>query len=264
MQHTSETRTRRVRRRAVVPAAVVLAAAWAVGGPPAARTAAAYDVKTVESPGSIEGWVRFGDQYPKPKTVTADRDVEACGTEHESEKFVVDPETKGLKNVVITLEGVTAGKPFPEGALTVDQAGCRYDPHVQIAYLTEGGAADGVDLTVTNDDDVFHNVHAYGEADETVFNEASLPDTDVKERLEAPGVYHLQCDVHSWMSAWIVVTDTPYATRTDETGTFRIDGVPPGSYTLHIWHEGLGSVDRDVTVEAGQATTVTFPLGKNK
>lgn len=245
-----------------------LASAGIVALASCAGVAGAYEPGTVSDGGSVVGWIRFGDQYPPAEYVKADRDVASCGARHLNETFVVDPETKGLANAVAMLVDVPAGKPFPEtDGPRLDQNGCRYEPHVQIAYLPDAAAGPegtGTELVVLNSDDVFHNVHAFGEAEETVFNVPSIPAKSIEQALKAPGVYQFQCDIHSWMSAWIVVMSHPYGALTDETGSFRIDDVPPGDYTLRIWHEGLGSVEREITVSAGEATAAEFPLGRNE
>ena len=62
------------------------------------------------------------------------------------------------------------------------------------------------------------------------------------------------------MHAYLFVAEHPYDTVTDDAGQFVIDGIPPGTYTLRVWHELLGSSERKVTVEAGKATSVDLAL----
>ena len=79
--------------------------------------------------------------------------------------------------------------------------------------------------------------------------------------LKTAGTYHVTCDLHSWMSAWVVVTDQPYVAVTGTDGTFSIDDVPPGEYKVRIWHEEMGEVIRDVVVKAGESSTVDLRIG---
>jgi len=75
------------------------------------------------------------------------------------------------------------------------------------------------------------------------------------------GLVHINCNVrHTWMHAWVFVADDPYHAVTGADGRFVIDQVPPGSYTLRVWHELLGSVDRPVTVEPGKTVSVDVAL----
>jgi len=64
------------------------------------------------------------------------------------------------------------------------------------------------------------------------------------------------------MQAYVIVGPNPYAAVTIEDGSFRIEGVPPGTYKLRAWHEALGELDKDVTVTAGGEVTVDFDVGK--
>jgi len=73
-------------------------------------------------------------------------------------------------------------------------------------------------------------------------------------------IFKVTCDVHSWMTGWIVVTDSPYVVATDVSGTFKIEGVPAGTHTLEVWHETLGRVTQEVTVTDGQATDMNIEL----
>jgi len=62
------------------------------------------------------------------------------------------------------------------------------------------------------------------------------------------------------MKGWLVVAQHPYYALTDETGSFEIANIPPGTYTLELWHETLGKQTRKVTVKAKQKTKVSFKL----
>jgi len=70
----------------------------------------------------------------------------------------------------------------------------------------------------------------------------------------------VQCDMHGWMSAWIVVADHPYHAITDETGAFVLSHVPPGTYTVEIWQEALGSRREVVTVASNDTTDLDINL----
>jgi hypothetical protein len=71
-------------------------------------------------------------------------------------------------------------------------------------------------------------------------------------------VFKAKCDVHPWMSAWIVALDNPFFGASAEDGTYAIQGLPPGKYTLTAWHESLGQQKKEVTVTAGEPVTVDF------
>jgi len=67
----------------------------------------------------------------------------------------------------------------------------------------------------------------------------------------------VKCNVHPWMRAFIVVVKGPNGVS-DESGSFKLDGVPPGTYTLTAWHETYGTQTQKVTVAAGKPATADF------
>lgn len=64
------------------------------------------------------------------------------------------------------------------------------------------------------------------------------------------------CDKHSWMLAWWLVLDHPYAAVTDKQGKFRIAKLPAGEHSFRVWHPRIGYINREltVTIEADQTT----------
>ena len=135
----------------------------------------------------------------------------------------------------------------------IDNAGCRFVPHVQIAPTRS-------QLEITSQDDTLHSTHAYDDRNRTDFNIAMpFAGMTVTRPLRRPGVVRVECDSHSWMRAWIVVSgDLGAVTGLD--GRFTIDGVPAGTHELSIWHERLGGSPQTVTVAAGATVEVQFTL----
>ena len=70
------------------------------------------------------------------------------------------------------------------------------------------------------------------------------------------------CDVHSWMLGWIAVLPNPFFGVTGANGAARIENVPPGKYTLDVWHETLGKQTKDVEVKAGQTVKGAIEMKK--
>jgi hypothetical protein len=80
--------------------------------------------------------------------------------------------------------------------------------------------------------------------------------------LKEPEIIRVDCDLHPWMRAWVVVADHPFYAVTNDRGEFMLDNVPPGEYTLRLWQESLGAVTNDVTVREEAITTVTVEMKK--
>ena len=211
-----------------------------------------------KSTGAIEGSVLLNVELPEPDRIKVTRNADVCGPHKVSQEFVVSPGSKGLKNVVVRLSGVTAVSGDAE--VRLNQEGCTYRPHVQVTTK-------GAKLTVTNSDPTFHNVHAYHVQSEfkkpTLFNIAQPAGSDAATQsfvLDKTGVVEFNCDVHEWMKAYVIVHDNAFFAVTDDNGHYFISDIPPGDYTLTVWHEGLGSFDQPVTVGAGETVKLDFPI----
>jgi plastocyanin len=159
------------------------------------------------------------------------------------------PNKRKASNAVVYLEG--AKKAAPLSKAVVDQREKTFLPHVSVVSV-------GTTVEFPNNDTVFHNVYAY--FDSKKFDLGMYPQGAVKRvKLDKKGVIALLCNVHSEMSAYIMVVDTPYYTVTDKAGRFHIDNVPPGAYKLHVWHESGASYVKEVVVkEKNDALTLTL------
>jgi hypothetical protein len=139
----------------------------------------------------------------------------------------------------------------PKDAVVIDQEGCMYKPHVQAAMR-------GQQLQVKNSDGTLHNIHTY-EGAATWFNQAQPPKAPpVSKPLDRKSVVKVKCDVHPWMTAYIVLSDNPFFATTSDDGKFTLKDVPAGTYTLESWHERFGVKTQEVTVKANEAAKVSF------
>ena len=243
-------------------AALVITAALA--GP-----APAYEVVTVADGGVVAGVVRFTGPPPKLEPLAVNKNRDVCGDRKDSEALVLGPDL-GVRGSVILVEGVARGKK-PGAEIVLDNNRCVFVSHVSAVMAGERAR-------VKNSDAILHNTHGFlGKP--TVFNLA-LPNRDqmidITKRLTRPGVVRVVCDAHPHMSAWMIVHDSPYYAVTDARGAFRIDGVPPGTYKVTMWHEGFRpkgldkdgrplydeprTVTREITIAPGATATVDFEL----
>src|SRR5438046_1384433 len=71
------------------------------------------------------------------------------------------------------------------------------------------------------------------------------------------GMMKWKCDVHAWMRGYIGVSKNALQAVAGD-GTFKIENVPPGKYTIEAWHEKYGTKTQEVTVEAGKPAKVNF------
>jgi plastocyanin len=158
---------------------------------------------------------------------------------------------------VVYVEGV-AGKTFPAPTqhITIDQKGLMFVPHIVAIQQ-------GTTVEFLNSDSVAHNVFwsAINGNKKLGHNLGTWPQGQRKSfQFEDPGVIPLLCNVHPEMSAFVIVSPTPYFAETDKSGAFSIDNLPDGAYTVTAWHEGAKSKSNPVKV-AGD-TSADFALSK--
>jgi plastocyanin len=178
----------------------------------------------------------------------------ACDSHEKAEHLVV--KDGGVRDVVVRIAVGGAPKSAePPAPVVIDQKNCKYSPHVL-------GVVAGQKISYRNSDATMHNVHTYA-GTETDFNVAQPKGgpENVQVVSTPPGdaPYRVRCDVHPWMSAYVLVTDHPYFTVTGDGGTFKLENIPLGSYKLQAWHPALGSKTIDVKVEPGKPVEVHFP-----
>lgn len=206
--------------------------------------------------GTISGKVRFKGTPLAPEKQAVTKDTAKCGSETVSEILVVGPDN-GVRWAVLSLNGANAAGRKPAAGGGLDQNGCRFVPHVSIVPR-------GEEFSILNSDGILHNVHTYSQKNAAVNKAQPAFKKEMKLSFGEAEIITVTCDVHSWMKGYLVVTDSPYAAVTDETGSFKIPDVPPGTYKLDLWHESLGRQTKDVTVKAGEEAQVSFELAASQ
>lgn len=219
-------------------------------------SAAKYKVSPVSDGGSISGRVTYDGSAPAPEILKVDEDVEACGGDRPSDELLVS-DSGGIQNVVISIEGISKGKDwdFPEGKFVYDQKNCSFVPRILVIQPKTEGA-------VLNSDSVGHNFHTISKGVYNI-NKKIQPGAELAvkaNKIRKSGMVRAKCDIHSWMGGYWVVADTPYTVLSDADGNFEISDIPPGEYTLKIWHEKLGESSQKVVVGKGAAAEANFSL----
>ena len=207
------------------------------------------------SAGSIKGAVLYNGPPVVAKTLPVTIDQYVCGNQKPGEDLVVSAK-RGIRNAVVSLQTPPPGAKW-EGTprpAQMDQQGCAYTPRVVVVPV--GGSVDFL-----NSDRLLHNLHSAGK-DNPPFNRTQPKGRTISVTFSKPEIVRLDCDLHSWMRAWVVVAPHPFYAVTGSDGEFALEGVPPGRYTLQIWQESLGTVTKEVVVPESGAATATVEMGK--
>jgi len=158
--------------------------------------------------------------------------------------------------VVWIQQAAGTAKP-PAQAVTMDQKQMQFIPHVLPVVL-------GTTVRFLNRDPTAHNVFS---PDVEKYNLGTWPQGQSKDHAFAtcakfPCVYTQLCRVHPEMEGFVVVLPSSYFAVSNKEGHFEITGVPPGQYTIAVWHPKLKAQPKPVTVEAGKPATVDFALAR--
>jgi plastocyanin len=216
------------------------------------RTSFAYDEIVVKDGATIRGVVKVEGKLPKLSPLQITKYKEVC-KDVPNETLIVGP-GQALRYAVVTIEGITKGKAVEkEISHELDNVKCRFLPHVQAASV-------GQFIVFKNSDPILHTAHGVFTGDQPQFNIGLFPGRVSRKPLVAAGLLKIQCEVHPWMSAYIVVTDHPYHAVTDAYGEYLINDIPAGSYRIKVWHESLGTEEKTVEVKAGATAKLDFVI----
>jgi plastocyanin len=213
----------------------------------------AYTGGDVKDGGTISGTVKFAGTAPAPKKLEVSKDKEACKGAKTDQSLVVSG--GNLVNAVVSITDIKTGKKIDAKKVTLDQKECEYHPHV-LAFPV------GTTVEINNPDGILHNIHSYSKVNKE-FNIAQPKfKKTVEVKIEKPEAISVKCDVHGWMSGWLVATENPYVAVTDNSGSFKLTDVPAGTYNVEVWHETLGKTSQKVTVKGKEDAKVNFEMGK--
>jgi len=216
---------------------------------PSPATAPAATPIDAATAATVSGSVKFEGVAPKPAKIDMSQDPNCRGGNVAENVVVSDGH---LQNVFIYVKEGLGNRAFdvPKDAVTLNQTGCKYHPHVL-------GVMAGQTIKIVNDDPTTHNIHPTPK-DNREWNESQAPKAAPLEKSFAREEVMLpvKCNQHPWMRMFVNVVKNPFYAVTGPDGKFEIKGLPPGDYTLAFVHEKLGEQDQKVTLAAKDAKTV--------
>ena len=236
-------------RRKVLLSALAVAATACLAG-----RAAAYEAIAVTDGGTLSGTVAIEGAAPPPAKIEVTKDPEVCGKEAKVAPALLVASGGGIANVVVTVKAAKGKKlEVPATNPVFDQKTCEFHPHVLVFPA-------GSTIDVINSDGILHNIHTTSTANPSQNQAQPKFKPKIQIKVDKPETIAIKCDVHGWMSAWWVATDTPYVAVTDASGNFKIADLPPGDYDVELWQEKLGKATQKASIKAKEETKVAWKM----
>jgi hypothetical protein len=232
-----------------------------VSGPIAAW---AYEEAAVSNGGTVTGTVQFSGELPAPTSFELRRypNQVYCGALSDGSGYRLLREVfvgtqQGLKDVIVTIEGIQKGKPFEFTETKLEANICQFVPFVSVMR-------EHYPLTVANLDPVSHDLQIYERDREHVFimfHRPALTKSGTSDIIRFTGNRRgviMQCGMHPFMQGHGLAVENPYYAITGLDGAFTIKDLPAGTYRVKAWHPILGEKVQDVTVSANGTTSLGF------
>jgi hypothetical protein len=208
---------------------------------------AAYRPTALSATGSVGGTISL-QGASADRTVAIARDNLVCG----DSASVTETDANGmsLSNVLVWIDGLTAGKRLPEvrrETLTIER--CRFTPRLLAVTA-------GTTINVFSRDGMTHTWRFYREGVEQPIDEIWTVDVGQvvpSEKIaKEPGIVEARDVQQPWARGYVAVFDHPYFAVTDDKGAFTIDSLPPGTYTVKVWHERMAQpMEQRVAIAPG-------------
>ncbi len=176
-------------------------------------------------------------------------------------EFWVAPDGS-FQNVVVAVVGVEKGKPFdyrPE--LTIEN--CRIAPFITPVRNYHS-------ISLINKDSITHDIQAYTLQDNytfAMFNKPLTPETIAAKEVrlrKGHYIFRTQCGVHDFMQSWGIAVGNPYFAVTGKDGSFTISDIPPGTYSVIVWHPYLPIQATEITVAPNGKVETQFQFDASK
>ena len=155
--------------------------------------------------------------------------------------------------VVVYLTGVKNPELWPPPPpQVINQSGMAFIPHLLPILV-------GTEVAFPNNDRVYHNAFSYSKPKRFDLGRYAKGKTR-SVIFDTPGIVRVFCEIHTNMRAIILVLESPFFTVAASGRPYRLSGIPPGTYTIHVWHEHKAPQDRPLSIEEGGTITVDFSL----
>ena len=204
--------------------------------------------------GTVTGKITYTGTPAKPKPIDMAKEP-SCAKQYTTPPMTENVVTGPGNTLEYVVVYISAGAPdessAPSTAVTFDQKGCHYTPHVLAFQVNQ-------ELKVTNSDQTSHNIHPLAKINRE-WNKSQPPGTPpISEKYDKPEFISVKCNIHPWMHGWFAVVKTSHYAVSDGSGEFKLPNLPPGKYTLTAWHESYGTQTQEVTISGNETKSANF------
>ena len=200
---------------------------------------------------TIAGTIKFEGTPPRAKPIDMSNDP-GCKGNAVSEQVVVDD--GHLANVLVYVKDGLGNRTFdpPQQSVSIKQEGCRYVPHM-VAVMA------GQPVRFEDADSTLHNIHPMPKQNGE-WNQSQMPNSGPLDKtFNTPELMiPIKCNQHPWMHMYLSVIGNPFFAVTGNDGTFSLQGLPPGTYTIAAVQEKYGEKTQTVTVSAKEDKSISF------
>jgi len=234
-----------------------------------AANAWAYQEMQVTNGGTIMGKTTMFGQMPSPRIyhLILFPNIDMCAeidTDDEMNRVLDDFKVSadgGLKDVVITLKHVEAGKPFNKEPIMITSENCKFLPDVNVIRQ-------GEEFKIDNLDAVMHNSQVYQKERGKILLNIPIPAEEVSDGIikfkKHYKIMQMICGMHEFMQTWGYRVQNPYYAQTPIDGSFKIDNIPPGEYEVTAWHYLMKRQYRKIKIAAGETIDLNFEFNADK
>ncbi len=229
----------------------------------------AYQEVEVKSGGTLQGKANLTGGIPQPRVyhLVLFPNLDLCAevdTDDEMNRVLFDfitDEKRGLKDVVISIEHVDAGKPFNKKPINILSENCKFLPDVNIVRQGES-------FFVDNQDAVMHNSQVYQAERGKIILNIPIPAEEVSDGKvtfqKNYKIFQMICGMHEFMQTWGYRVQNPYYFKTGVDGNYKIDNIPPGEYEVTAWHYLMKPQKKKIKIEQNSVLNLDFSFNGDK
>jgi len=229
-----------------------------------------YQEIEVQNGGTIQGQAVLTGAMPPPRVfhlvlfpnidMCAEVDADEDKENRLLDDFKISPDG-GMKDILITLEHVEAGKPFVKDPIMIEAENCKFTPDVNAVRQNEIFKVDNLDA-------VMHNSQVYQKEQGKIIVNIPIPAEEVsdgkihfKKKFK---IYQMICGMHEFMQTWGYRVQNPYFFKTKIDGNFKIDNIPPGDYVVNAWHYLMKLQTKKIHISENSVIDLKFEFDGNK